>query len=101
MPEQFRSRFRGALTACFNVGTIAAYASSPALIESYGWPVSYRLQATRYTLQATSRKLHATSRKSQGYGARHGARLVRHDDRVEEHQRAARRLHLSLVTCNL
>jgi len=41
VPEQYRSRFWGLLTACFNLGTLAAYTASPALIESYGWPASF------------------------------------------------------------
>ncbi len=41
VPEQYRSRFWGILTACFNAGTLAAYTASPALIENYGWPASF------------------------------------------------------------
>lgn len=41
VPEQYRSRFWGVLTACFNGGTLAAYTASPSLIEKYGWPASF------------------------------------------------------------
>ena len=43
VPEQYRSRFWGLLTACFNLGTVAAYALSPSLIDTYGWPSAFIL----------------------------------------------------------
>ena len=41
VPPEYRSRFWGVLTGFFNVGTIAAYAFSPALIENFGWSTSF------------------------------------------------------------
>ena len=41
VPDEYRGRFWGVLTACFNVGTLVAYAASPALIEQYGWQASF------------------------------------------------------------
>lgn len=41
VPLEYRSRFWGFLTACFNLGTVAAYTGSPALIERYGWPDTF------------------------------------------------------------
>ena len=43
VPAEYRSRFWGLLQACFNVGTVAAYAASPALIDAYGWPDAFIL----------------------------------------------------------
>ena len=43
MPERFRSRFFGCVAAAFNVGTISAYAASPALIERFDWPGTFAI----------------------------------------------------------
>jgi len=39
--EGTRSRFWGALTASLQLGTISAYAVTPAIIENFGWPAAF------------------------------------------------------------
>lgn len=41
VPQEYRSRFWGVLSACYSFGTLAALVSAPTLMERWGWPATF------------------------------------------------------------